>query len=170
MAENLQPQDMATWMRDIDRRLKAVERPARESIVDYIGVYKPGDFVDVTSGTFVDEWAFTLSQVVADSVAVGVIIYNPAATTSQVRLRGTNISGAPTTDTATTTANNFTYVRFDWLVPDLILGSTGVEIAVQIRRASGAGTVQIYRPFLAMALPAYVWNASSTGNPIVEVL
>lgn len=170
MPENLQPENLSTWMRDMERRLAAVERPARQSIVEYVGVYRPGDFVNVTSGTFANEWVFTLSQVVADSVAVGVTVFNPAATTSQVRLRAANVSGSPTTDTVSTTAGVFTYVRFDWLVPDLSLGSTGVEIAVQIRRASGTGTVQIYRPFVAMALPGYAWNASPTGNPNVQVL
>ena len=52
MPENLQPETLTTWMRDVERRLRAVESAPKLLTTQYGALRKQSDaFVAVTSGT-----------------------------------------------------------------------------------------------------------------------
>lgn len=167
MPENLQPESMSSWMRDVERRLAAVERPSRLSIVDYTTVSQPNVSVNVTSGTYAVVWEFSISSVVADSVSLAAVVITDPSTTANLRLVA-NTAGIPVTDVATVAANSQKIVRFDWLVPSMNIGSSGVLIQLEARRASGVGNVAVFQPLVAMQIPAFIWNAEADGNPQVS--
>ena len=167
MAENLQPESMSTWMRDVERRLAAVERPTRLSTVQYTTSVEPNTAVTTTSATFETVWEFALSQVVADAVSMQSIVVTAAGTSGEFRLRANPAGTALFTDVATVGAADEKRVRFDWLVPDLVIGSRGILIQLQARRTAGAGSVFVYNPTIAMQAPSFEINADSDGNPQV---
>jgi hypothetical protein len=165
MPDNLQPETMKSWMRSVNNRLARVERPSRMTTVQYTGVAAPTLGTDVTSGTFVNVWNFSLSQVVADAVRVGVTVTTPASTTAEVRLNAPGLTGLPSTSVAAIGANLVRFITFDWTPPGLALGQEGILIQVQARRVSGSGNVLVARPRIAMQLPSYEYDAVDDGNP-----
>lgn len=165
MPDNLQPETMKSWMRSVNNRLTRVERPSRLPTVQYTGVSLAAQTVNVTSGTFVFTWNFSLSLVVADAVQVGFTVTTPASTTAEVRLNTPALPGSPTTNVAAIGANLVRFVTFDWTPPGLELGQRGILIGIQARRVSGAGTVVVSQPRVAMQLPSFEYDAVADGNP-----
>jgi len=167
MSENLQPESMQSWMRSVEKRLAAVERPARLSTVQYGSILQPNTSVNVTSGTYTSVWEFNLGLVVADAVSVRAILSNEPGTTSQARLFAPNTAGTPTTSDASVPAGASRVVVFDWLVPGVTLGNFGVLMQLQVRRSGGSGNVVVFNPFVALQAPSYSINATADGNPRV---
>lgn len=163
MPENLQPESMSTWMRDVDKRLAAVERPSRLSTVQYTNVTEPNQQVAVTSATFVVAWEFNLSQVVADAVSVAAIVDTSLGATAELRVRASTF-GIPNTDPVTLNTGLQEAIRFDWIVPEAFPGQTGVFIQLQARRTAGAGNVIVFKPYIAMQVPSYEVDATDDGN------
>ena len=168
MPENLQPESMSTWMRDVERRLAQVERPSRLSTVQYTTPVEPNTSVAVTSATFVTVWEFALSRVVADAIQMQSVVVTDAGTSGEFRLK-VNPVGATFnyTDLASMGAGIQRRVRFSWLVPDLVLGSSGILIQFQARRTAGAGNVVVFNPTMALQAPSYEIDAEVGGNPEV---
>lgn len=163
MPENLQPENMSTWMRGIERRLAAVERPSRLSTVQYTNVVAPNTYRQPT-GSWSVMWEFNLSLVVADAVSVAAVVITQAGVTVDLRLIA-NSFGIPTTDTLSFPAGTEDAVRFDWLVPNIFPGQVGTYIQLQAIQTGGAGTASVFTPFVAMQVPSYEVEAEADGNP-----
>ena len=155
---------MSTWMRDVERRLAAVERPSRLSTVQYTNVTAPNVY-QIPTASWSTMWEFNLSLVVADAVSVAAAVITQAGVTLDLRVIA-NTSGVPTTDVLSFPAATEDVVRFDWLVPNLIIGATGTYIQLQARRTAGAdGGGAVFTPNVAMQVPSYEVDADATGNP-----
>lgn len=163
MPENLQPESMSTWMRDVERRLAAVERPSRLSTVQYTGVTQDNVYV-TPDATWSVMWEFNLSLVVADAVSVASVVQTQSDVVLELRLQA-NTSGTPTTDVLTFPVATQDVVRFDWLVPNLTPGLSGIYIQLQARQIAGGGIGGVYTPIVAMQVPSYEVDAEADGNP-----
>jgi len=165
MAENLQPESMSTWMRGIEKRLVAVERPSRLSTVQYTSIVAPNTFTQATNTAYTVMWEFNLSLVVADAVSVAAVVNTNPGATLNLRLKA-NTSGTPTTAVLAFPANTQDVVRFDWLVPNLDIGLTGVYIQLEAQHTNGGvGNAGVYVPIIAMQVPSYEVDAAADGNP-----
>lgn len=168
MPDNLQPETLTTWMRDVERRLRAVESAPKLLTAQYGSVRKQSDaFVAVTSGSFVIPWEVGVSQIVNDSFLVEMTVVTAAGTTGEVRLFAPSVSGTPVTAVASVPAGVQRFLKFAWLVPDMVLGQNGLLFQVQARRTAGAGAVNVYYPDAFMAVSGFQFDADTTGN--VEV-
>jgi hypothetical protein len=168
MAENLQPETLTTWMRDVERRLRAVESAPKLLTAQYGSVRKQSDaFVAVTSATFVITWEVGVSQIVNDSFLVQTTVVADAGTTGEVRLYAPSVSGTPVTAVASIPAGVQRFVRFAWLVPDMIVGTNTALFQVQARRTAGAGAVNVFYPDAFMAVSGFEFDADNNGNVTV---
>lgn len=113
-------------------------------------VYKANDFTVVTSGSFANIWQATASLLVSDTMLWTSLITVDAATTAEARLESaglfTDVLAIPT---------GSTNVQFKWLHGKNLGGGMGVSL--QVRRASGAGNVNVYSP-------SVVTQAGSAGT------
>lgn len=165
MPENLQPETMSTWMRDVERRLRAMETRNRLQNVQYGAVVEPNTLVTVTDAAFTGAWEFRMGQVITDAVSVRVIVSTQVGTTAEVRLR--EVQNGWTTDAVTVPAASSEQCAFDWTIPnlDLYLGGPAPLIYVEARRTAGAGNVFVYLPQVVLQAPSYDIGATSNGNP-----
>jgi hypothetical protein len=168
MSENLQPESMQSWMRSVEKRLAAVERPTRLSTVQY-GLVEPAaeafNQQGTTSASFVTLYRIPLSLIIADSVSVRTRAILFSGATGQVRLRAPNVSGTPTTSALSLPAGTNAFCQFDWTVAGLNLGDTGIVIEIQGRKTGGSFDLVVESPVVAMQTPAFSVNATATGNP-----
>jgi hypothetical protein len=168
MPDNLQPETLTTWMRDVERRLRAVESAPKLLTTQYGSVRKQSDaFVAVTSGTFAVTWEVGISQIVNDSLYVELTVVTAAGTTGEVRLKAASIAGPPVTAVASIPAGVQRFVKFAWLVPDLPIGDNGLLFQVEARRTAGAGAVNVFYPDSFMAVSGFQFDADATGNVAV---
>lgn len=165
MPDNLQPETMSTWMRDVERRLRAMETRNRLQTVQYGAVVEPNTLVTVTDAAYVGAWEFRMGQVIADAVSVRVVVTTQVGTTAQVRLR--EVQNGWFTDPVTVPAATSEQCAFDWSIPnlDLYLGTPGPLVYVEARRTAGAGNVFVYLPQVVLQAASYDIGATSTGNP-----
>lgn len=167
MADNLQPETLTTWMRDMERRLRAVESAPKLLTAQYGAIRKQSEAaVFVTSSTFVQTWEVGVSQIVNDSFLVKFTVVTPAGTTGEVRLRAASGPGG-TTAVATIPAGVQRFVKFAWLVPGLVLGPTGQLYQIEARRTGGSGAMNVFYPDAFMAVSGFQFDADNAGN--VEV-
>ncbi len=168
MPENLQPESLTTWMRDVERRLRAVESAPKLLTTQYGALRKQSDaFVAVTSGTFVVTWEVGVSQIVNDSFLVQATVVTDAGTTGEVRLSAPSITGDPVTSVGSFPAGVQRFVRFAWLVPDMIVGTGNALFQVEARRTGGAGAVNVFYPDSFMQISGFQFDADANGNVTV---
>jgi hypothetical protein len=168
MAENLQPEDLSTWMKDVERRLRAVESGPTLLPTQHTAMFRESDaLLAVTSGTFVGTFQCSISEVVKDSVFVQFAVLTPAGTTGEVRLQGASLAGTPVTDVAVIGSDSFVNVKFAWLVPAFTVGLTAVRFVVQARRTGGAGNVTVFVPNSFMQVSGFSVDANANGNVTV---
>jgi len=162
--ENLQPESMTTWMRDVERRLRAVESAPKLLTQQYGSVRKQSDAaVNVTSSTFIPVWEIGLSEVVNDALFAQIVAVTSVGTVGEIRLK--NFIGiTPVTDAATIPSGLQRTAQFAWLPPLLNIGDTGRLIQVEARRVSGAGSMDVYYPDSFMQLSGFSVDANATGN------
>jgi hypothetical protein len=164
MPENVQPETMATWMRDVERRLRLAESGNRGVIQQYGAIVEPNTYVTV-GGAISQPWEFRIGRVIADAVSVRVVVSTGAGTTTEVRLR--NPDTGDVTDPATVGPAESKVCAFDWAVPDMLiaLGQTGPLIYVEVQRVSGANNTLVYVPQVALQGSSYDLEATADGNP-----
>jgi len=168
MPDNLQPETLTTWMRDVERRLRAVESAPKLLTAQYGGIRKQSDAaVAVTSSTFVVTWEVGISQIVNDSLYVELTVVTGSGTTGEVRLKAASISGPPVTSVASIPAGVQRFVKFAWLVPDLPIGDNGLLFQVEARRTGGSGNVSVFYPDSFMAVSGFQFDADNNGNVTV---
>lgn len=105
----------------------------------------------VTSGSFAPIYQGQAELTTHEGVSIHAIIVTAAATTAEVRLK--NNAEGTYTDVVTVPAGTQQTVTFQWL-HGTPLGQGPVRFDLEVRRASGAGNVTVYQPYLfAMADP-----------------
>ncbi len=155
------PEDLVTWMQDVDRRLRAVEGGQRVAVQAH-AAYHYADYVETYDATWTPLWEVPVGYVEHDALLVRLYVRCSAATTAEVRLLGVNVTGSPTTS-AVAVPTGDTIVTFAWRVPGLVLASQGRLFHVQARVTSGAGRVSIYPPQAVRTSPADLIGATTTG-------
>lgn len=105
-----------------------------------------GEFIAVTSGSFVDVWEARASLLVAAALFVDVPWATDPATTGEVRVS----LNASTTDPVTLGAGTSGNAELRWLHGQHI-GSGPYLVKVQARRTGGAGNVSLFVPTVAQA-------------------
>ena len=167
MPEVQQPQDMTTWMREMERRVRNIETAPKLLTVQYTHVRAVETFLSCTSGTFVTTWELPLGRVVNDAIQVAITTVCPAGTDGELQLRVANAWGNPTTAVRGLTAGGQDTTYFNWLVPGMAddQNGAGVIIQVQARRTAGTGSISIYDPDVALQCSGFSINATETGVP-----
>lgn len=126
-----------------------------------------GEYKVVTSGSFGPVFRTYAELVAHDCLTVDVVVAADASTTGEVKLT------SPQGNTATFSigASSIQTVRYDWLHPWAVgwgdSGAGTVDVAVEARRTSGSGNVNVYWPRTAMWRNSFFTNsdAASDGNP-----
>lgn len=98
----------------------------------------------VTSATFAAIWLCTIDRMEAMQVRIGVRIVVPAATTAEVRCSEAGGASSSTLVKVLAASTDATHVVLWAHVQGLTARDT--DITVEVRRASGAGTVLVYEP------------------------
>jgi hypothetical protein len=117
----------------------------------------------VTSGSFVNVWEAAISEVTHDAVTWNVTISADAATTGEARLIAPNVSGSPTTTALSIPASSSTAYEWDWAIPGLDIGASGVFVVLQMRRTGGAGNLYAYGPNVLYQANADRIGATASG-------
>lgn len=165
MGELIQPESMTTWMRDMERRMRAVESAPKLLTVQYTRVRGTETFLSTTSSTFVTVWEVALGRVVNDAVQISVTATASAGTSGEMRLRtyawGEQLSATQTVLDTPGGVNR----TWNWLIPGMAdqQGTTKVILQIQARRTAGAGNVNLYDPDLALQCSGFSIGATSTG-------
>lgn len=123
---------------------------AEHGIVSPVGVlnWNKGDFVVVTSGTYVNTWQtqFVLTGTV---LRVNLVVAADAATTGDVKLL---LNGVTSTAVHTVAASTALQYQFDWDLDGVVsLMQTNV-VQIQARRLTGAGNINVYAPLTSIVL------------------
>jgi hypothetical protein len=166
MPENVQPETMATWMRDVERRLRLAESGNRAVIQQYGALVPPNTLQILNDAAWTPMWEFRMGRVIADAVSVQVVITTTAGTTAQVRLA--DAANGWTTDSVTVGPADSKLCAFDWIVPNLLevyLNQPGPLIYVEARRTGGAGVTSVFLPQVALQGSSYDLDATANGNP-----
>jgi hypothetical protein len=161
MPENLQPETMSTWMRDVERRLRAVES---RSVPVGMPLDRFFDTQTITSSTPTLAFSLGISYTGRSGVHVtmGLIIAGSAEITLTAQ------PGQPTeTDSSTFsftgTANGF--LSFNWDLTGVAAIGDFLNIAVYASVATGGDSVSVRPPWGYEADPAFI-NATTDGNPV----
>ncbi len=117
-----------------------------------------GQYVQVTSATFVDVYQAEFSQITHEAFAASVTCTSDAATTGEFRLSAD--AAGTTSAVSIPAASAGTVQAFEW-THGVTLGIGPTSFRVQARRASGAGNINVYLPARA-SLIDYL-NGSATG-------
>lgn len=166
MGEVIQPEDMSTWMREMERRVRSIESSPKLLTVQYSKVRPVETWLACTSGTFVTVWEFALGRIVNDAIQVAVTALPADGTTAgEMRIRVQNAYGNPTTSVQTIPAGTQVTRYWNWLVPGMgdDLGGAGVIIQIQARRTAGTANLQIYDPDVALQCSGFSIDATTTG-------
>ena len=173
MGEVIQPEDMSTWMRDVERRLRGVESGAKLLTVQYSRLRQTQTYVAVTSAGFTSCWEIPISRIVNDALQVGITVTADANTNGECQVYAFSSPGGVLNGLATasiTITGGATgaqkYMEWDWQVPgmDALLGGGGGTIfQIRAKRTSGTGNINVYDPDLAMQCSAFSIGATSTG-------
>ncbi len=155
------PEDLATWIRDTERRLRALEGGQRVS-VENLAAYRYADYQQTFDPAWAPLWEVPHGYVQHDSIRVQVYASVPAATTGEVRLRAVNVTGYPTTDAIALPAGA-TIATFSWLVPGLIVPSQGILYHLEARVTAGPGYVALYPPLVVRSSPGDLIAATASG-------
>jgi|688.fasta_scaffold1137836_2 hypothetical protein len=164
MPENLQPETMSTWMRDVERRLRGVELNPKFPIQQYGAVVPPNTLATFNNAAWTPVWEFRLGYVFADAVSVRVVVTTTPGTTTEIRLRDNTYSN--TTSVVSIPPNTSEQCAFDWIVPNLFIfmRTTGPIIYVEARRTGGTDDTYVYIPQVALQAQSTVIGATSDGN------
>lgn len=162
MAEVRKTETDAGLLRSHEDRLRRVEALASRAPSQSVGVELAGQYVEVTSATFVPTCHWNLPAAFSDVLNAWVAVTSDASTTGEVRIREA-VSGA-VTDILTIPALANQSAYFEWL-HGVHLGDTTCEFQIQARRTGGSGNINVYSPrrFLldtAIRFP----NADTAGN------
>lgn len=170
MPENLQPESMTSWMRDIEKRLAAVERPSRLSTVQTWTIAV--DATGYSGSTFLTYGQLTIGKWIADSVTIQALVATSNGTDvgevycdSQLNTpSGLVVLPSETNKVQFSNALNGKLIQWDWKHPDLSIGDTGIRIRIRLRRVSGTNDVRLINLTQLINQPSFVENATDDGN------
>jgi hypothetical protein len=112
---------------------------------------RAAEAVSVTSGAFTTAWSFVVPSLPSAALILSGLVATSAATTGEVRILETFTSSATAASPLAAGVTNT--VAFNWqLTPSLTLGAGPYTFAVQVRRLSGAGSVDVYEPTVALGV------------------
>lgn len=165
MAENLQPESMSTWMRSVEQRLSALERPKAvgNAALQIPQVADPAQVILVNGATFQTCWEIAIPVVIGDAVSIQFDIdLQGTAPTAEVRL--TDI--ASNTDVVALSGSAGYTVRFDWAVPNMEVysGVDAYRIYVMARYITGGIGMSVYRPARVIHGTSVDFDAEADGN------
>jgi hypothetical protein len=163
MPENLQPETMSTWMRDVERRLRAVE--SRSVPVGMPAIRSFGfETKIITSST--PTLAFVLGIPYTGRFGVHVAMALNIAGSAEITLTAqpeqpmeTDSSTFSFTGTADGT------LSFNWDLTGVTAIGDFLNIAVYASVATGGHSVVVFPPSGYEADPAFI-NATTDGNPV----
>jgi hypothetical protein len=159
VAEILQPENMATYLRSLERRVAALESSGRPSQIP-MDVTVWGATESTASADWTPLYDLRLDVVVGPAFRVGLAAYTDVGTFGQWRFQITNITGTPVSDTvAAVSATPGNTVLILTNSDNLVYGAQNIRIEIQARVTTGGGSVYLYRPFLA-------WNGISIATAL----
>jgi hypothetical protein len=143
-----------------------------------VPVYRSDLSISVTSGTFVEVLQVREDTPPAEVFFIEFVISCAASTTAEAKIVDNGSPSVAETDIATVPANTSTLVRFEWLHDsvagwgddrwDVLGGSRSSNFfpIVNVRRASGAGSVTVNGPITCyFTSREFKPNAAVNGNP-----
>ena len=161
MPENLQPETMSTWMRDVERRLRAVESRS-VPVGTPLQIFFDSETVTSTSPTL----AFVLGIPYTGRFGVHVTMGLTIAGSAEITL-----TAQPTQPTETDSSTfSFTgtatgSLSFNWDLTGVAAIGDFLNIAVYASVTTGGDSVVVFPPWGYEADPAFI-NATTDGNPV----
>lgn len=167
MAENLQPESMSTWMKGVERRLAALERPkaSGSAALQIPMIDDPFNIKTISSSSFATAWQITIPVPVGDAISVqfdcNVLGTTPAAAVKLVTFNDETDELALNSGPQT--------VQFDWSPPDLedylqVGGDSPFYVYVTAKYTAGGSGVQVIRPARVIHGSSVDFDAAADGN------
>lgn len=126
------------------------------------GLRQAGLYIPITGAAFAPVWQVVTSYTTTDAMRLQVYVSADTATTGEVRL-SCNVGGTPVSATVPIPALFGDYVEWKWAIPGVIPGTGPIEVAVEARRTSGAGAINVYQPAQAVSIDSILAGATPTG-------
>lgn len=161
MPENLQPETMSTWMRDVERRLRAMESrsvPVGMPLVPY----DLSEAVTVTNTTAVTAQRVVVPYAGRGALRVGMVV--AATGSANITLQSLDVPSYPTTSTWSFSGTATGLLTFNWDISDWVVIGAPLTIRVQALVTNGGDSMVVYPPLGFEADPALI-GATSDGDP-----
>ena len=150
MGDFLRSEDLGSYLRDMERRVLALETSRRPSqtFCDVI----PVDPVSTTSAVFVTLFQIRIDVLVAPVLEVTLPAYTDGVTQGVWRLQNNNIAGSPVSADVPFAGAPALYTTTLTYSEGAIggIGSNGITVNVQAKRTTGSDDVYLYYPTIAM--------------------
>jgi hypothetical protein len=164
MGEILRPEDLSTYIRDLERRVTTLERAQRVGSVA-APAYPAETPVFFYEDFWYPVWELPISLNVHDAIRYRVTTITvgdgPPPTVAALRLT-TNTTGGPYYSYEAVVGTTQTQTTFNWRIPGTV--PTGnLLIQLQAKIVSGTGYLKVYPPFARLALADLI-NATETGE------
>jgi hypothetical protein len=163
MPENLQPETMSTWMRDVERRLRAVESrsvPIGMPLIPRFG-FTPQI---ITSSTPTLEFLLGIPYTGRFGVHVGMLLNIEGS--AEITLTAQSEQPIETdSSTFLFTGTAVGLLSFNWDLTGVAAIGDFLSIAVYASVATGGHSVTVSPPWGYEADPAFI-NATDDGNPV----
>jgi hypothetical protein len=163
MPENLQPETMSTWMRDVERRLRGVE--SRSVPVGMPAIRRNAtDAITVTSTTAVT--LHTLAIALLGRNALHLEMNLDITGSAEVFLQFSQPPGIlEATSVFTFTGTTINTLRFNWDVSDFATLGEIAFIPVRVSVTNPGDQVIVTQP-IGFECDVALFNATDDGNPV----
>lgn len=161
MPENLQPETMSTWMRDVERRLRAMESrsvPVGMPLVPY----DVSEAFTVTNTTGGQAQRVVVPYAGRGALRVGMAVNVTGS--ANITLQSLDVPSLPATSTWTFTGTAVGRLTFNWDISDWVVIGQDLTIIVNAYVTNALDSVVIYPPLGFEADPALI-GATSDGDP-----
>lgn len=159
MISDLRDPSFAGRFRELERRLSAIERRP-QSAAQPLNFVPAKDLdstrraVLVIESAWVDAWTADITNVVP-AVYVVAHVAVPTNTVADLRLLATTTDGQVASTQVWSNLGDIDFFRtIAWEHGLRLRGDTLTRIAIQVRRTSGSGAVQVFVPASAVGYPA----------------
>ena len=163
MPENLQPETMSTWMRDVERRLRAVESRSVPVGMPLLPYFPSTANATVTQTSAVQAHEMRFPYIARTAVHVELLLNITGS--GVITLQNLTAPGLPATSTFTFTGTANGKLTFNWDISEWVTIGENLRIVVQALVVNPGDEMVVGTPIGYEADPAFI-NATTDGNPV----
>jgi hypothetical protein len=163
MPENLQPETMSTWMRDVERRLRAVE--SRSVPIGMPAIRTATETTTVTSTTPVTSHTLAIPLLGRNALHVETNLYITGSAEVFLEFAQPPDFVPEATSVFTFTGTTINTLKFNWDVSDFATIGEIAFIPVRVSVTNPGDEVIVTQP-IGFECDVALFNATDDGNPV----